>query len=137
MKKIIVLGGGGFIGGHLSKKLKNDGNYVRVCDLKRHEYFNQEDFCDEFILGDLTDPNVVSLVIDESFDDISNNLDRLHRVKDVIIDLYNSDLPGFMLAAQEICEYNQQHLSEMRGKVRAEFPERYRKFMIDQGIINE
>ena len=24
MKKIIVLGGGGFIGGHLSKRLKND-----------------------------------------------------------------------------------------------------------------
>jgi nucleoside-diphosphate-sugar epimerase len=70
MKKIIVLGGGGFIGGHLSKKLKNDGNYVRVCDLKRHEYFNQEDFCDEFILGDLTDPNVVSLVIDDNFDEI-------------------------------------------------------------------
>ena len=70
MKKIIVLGGGGFIGGHLSKKLKNDGNYVRVCDLKRHEYFNQEDFCDEFILGDLTDSNVVSLVIDDSFDEV-------------------------------------------------------------------
>jgi len=70
MKKIIVLGGGGFIGGHLSKKLKNEGNYIRVCDLKRHEYFNQEEFCDEFILGDLTDPKVVSLVIDSSFDEI-------------------------------------------------------------------
>ena len=76
-------------------------------------------------------------LIDESFDDISNNLDRLHRVKDVIIDLYNSDLPSFMLAAQEICEYNQQHLQDMRVKIRTEFPERYRKFMIKQGIINE
>ena len=70
MKKIIVLGGGGFIGGHLSKRLKNEGNYVRVCDIKRHEYFNQEEFCSEFILGDLTDPNVVSLVIDKSFDEV-------------------------------------------------------------------
>ena len=70
MKKIIVLGGGGFIGGHLSKRLKNEGNYVRVCDIKRHEYFNQEEFCCEFILGDLTDPNVVSLVIDKSFDEV-------------------------------------------------------------------
>jgi hypothetical protein len=76
-------------------------------------------------------------LIDESFDDITNNLDRLHRIKDVIIDLYNSDLPSFMLSAREICEYNQQHLREMRVKVREEFPERYRKFMIDQGIINE
>jgi nucleoside-diphosphate-sugar epimerase len=35
MKKIVVLGGGGFIGGHLAKKLKEQGNHVRVCDLKK------------------------------------------------------------------------------------------------------
>ena len=70
MKKIIVLGGGGFIGGHLSKRLKNDGNYVRICDIKRHEYFKQSEICNEFILGDLTDPKIVSTVIDESFDEV-------------------------------------------------------------------
>lgn len=70
MKKIIVLGGGGFIGGHLAKKLKENGNYVRVCDIKRHEYFNQNEICDEFILGDLRDPNVVSTVIDSTFDEV-------------------------------------------------------------------
>ena len=70
MKKIIILGGGGFIGGHLSKRLKSDGNYVRICDIKRHEYFNQSEICDEFILGDLTDPKIVSTVIDDSFDEV-------------------------------------------------------------------
>ena len=70
MKKFIVLGGGGFIGGHLSKRLKNDGNYVRICDIKRHEYFKQSEICNEFILGDLTDPKIVSTVIDESFDEV-------------------------------------------------------------------
>jgi len=70
MKKVIVLGGGGFIGGHLSKRLKNEGNYVRICDIKRHEYFSQEEICNEFILGDLTDPKIVSMVIDESFDEV-------------------------------------------------------------------
>jgi len=70
MKKIIVLGGGGFIGGHLAKRLKNDGNYVRICDIKRHEYFEQSEICHEFILGDLTDPTIVSMVIDESFDEV-------------------------------------------------------------------
>ncbi len=70
MKKIVVLGGGGFIGGHLAKRLKNDGNWVRVCDLKRHEYFTQDEFCNEFIVGDLRDPNVVSLVIDDSIDEV-------------------------------------------------------------------
>jgi len=39
MKKIVVLGGGGFIGGHLAKRLKEEGNHVRVCDIKKHEYF--------------------------------------------------------------------------------------------------
>ena len=70
MKKIIVLGGGGFIGGHLSKRFKDEGNFVRICDIKKHEYFSHEEICNEFILGDLTDPNVVSLVIDDSFDEV-------------------------------------------------------------------
>ena len=70
IKKILVLGGGGFIGGHLSKRLKNDGNYVRICDIKRHEYFEQSEICHEFILGDLTNPTIVSTVIDESFDEV-------------------------------------------------------------------
>jgi nucleoside-diphosphate-sugar epimerase len=70
MKKVVVLGGGGFIGGHLAKKLKDEGNHVRVCDLKRHEYFNQDEICHEFILGDLTNPSVVSLVIDEDVNEV-------------------------------------------------------------------
>jgi nucleoside-diphosphate-sugar epimerase len=45
MKKIVVLGGGGFIGGHLAKRLKEEGNHVRVCDIKKHEYFFQDEFC--------------------------------------------------------------------------------------------
>jgi GDP-D-mannose 3',5'-epimerase len=70
MKRIIILGGGGFIGGHLAKRFKNEGNYVRICDIKRHEYFDQDEICHEFILGDLTDPKIVSTVIDESFDEV-------------------------------------------------------------------
>jgi nucleoside-diphosphate-sugar epimerase len=70
MKKIVVLGGGGFIGGHLGKKLKNEGHYVRICDIKKHEYFNHEDICHEFIVGDLRDPKVVELVIEEGIDEV-------------------------------------------------------------------
>ena len=70
MKKIVVLGGGGFIGGHLAKKLKEQGNHVRICDLKKHEYFFQDEICDEFIVGNLTDPNVVKLVIEEGVDEV-------------------------------------------------------------------
>jgi nucleoside-diphosphate-sugar epimerase len=68
MKKILVLGGGGFIGGHLAKKLKKEGNWVRVVDIKRHEHFYGEDFCDEFLLYDLRDPrNVESVMRLETF----------------------------------------------------------------------
>ena len=69
-KKVVVLGGGGFIGGHLAKRLKEEGNHVRICDIKRHEHFYQEEICDEFILGDLTDPKVVDLVIEEGVDEV-------------------------------------------------------------------
>jgi nucleoside-diphosphate-sugar epimerase len=70
MKKVVVLGGGGFIGGHLAKKLKEEGNHVRICDLKKHEYFFQDEICNEFIVGDLTDPKVVELVIEEGIDEV-------------------------------------------------------------------
>jgi GDP-D-mannose 3', 5'-epimerase len=71
MKKILVLGGGGFIGGHLAKRLKEEGNHVRICDIKKHEYFFQDEICHEFILGDLTDPKVVELVIEEGVESLS------------------------------------------------------------------
>ena len=51
MKKVVVLGAGGFIGGHLVTKLKTLGYWVRGVDIKEHEY-KQTD-ADEFLLLDL------------------------------------------------------------------------------------
>ncbi len=71
MKKyVIVLGGGGFIGGHLAKKLKTLGNHVRIADIKNHEFFDQDEICHEFIKCDLTDPKSVELVITEDCDEV-------------------------------------------------------------------
>lgn len=70
MKKIVVCGGGGFIGGHLGKKLKEEGHWVRIADIKRHEFFDHEDICHEFIVGDLRDPKIVDLVIDDTIDEV-------------------------------------------------------------------
>ncbi len=67
-KRVIVLGAGGFIGGHLVKKLKKDGCWVRGIDLKYHEY--AETHADEFLIGDLRDPKIVDIVIDERIDEI-------------------------------------------------------------------
>lgn len=70
MKKAIVLGGGGFIGGHLARKLKNDGYHVRVCDIKNHEYFDHREICHEFILADLADLKAVEIVITQNCDEL-------------------------------------------------------------------
>ena len=70
MKNVIVLGGGGFIGGHLAKKLKYLGNHVRIADIKNHEYFNHDEICHEFIKCDLTDPKAVELVISDNCDEV-------------------------------------------------------------------
>lgn len=69
---ILVLGAGGFIGGHLVNRLKKEGHWVRGVDIKRHEYFDTPDFCDEFIQGDLRDANFVSTVmyIEGGFDEV-------------------------------------------------------------------
>ena len=38
MKRALVCGAGGFIGGHLIKKLKREGYWVRGVDIKEHEF---------------------------------------------------------------------------------------------------
>lgn len=51
MRKALVCGAGGFIGGHLVQKLKNDGLWVRGVDIKEHEFAPSQ--ADEFLLLDL------------------------------------------------------------------------------------
>jgi len=70
MKRIVVLGGGGFIGGHLAHRLKSEGHFVRIGDIKSNEYWDETDICDDFIQADLRDPTVVSTVIDSNVDEI-------------------------------------------------------------------
>ena len=70
-KSALVLGGGGFIGGHLAKRLKEEGFWVRAVDIKpEHEYWNHADMCDEYVSGDLRDPKVVESVFDREFDEV-------------------------------------------------------------------
>lgn len=68
MKKALVFGAGGFIGSHLVKRLKEDGFWVRGVDLKLPEYWDS--FADDFIVGDLRDPEVVSKSLDCKFDEV-------------------------------------------------------------------
>ncbi len=67
-KKALVLGAGGFIGGHLVKRLKREGFWVRGVDLKKHEY--TKSLADEFLKGDLRDQKFVNKVFNQRFDEI-------------------------------------------------------------------
>lgn len=49
--KAVVCGGGGFIGSHLVKRLKEEGYWVRAVDIKEPEF--SATAADEFIIGDL------------------------------------------------------------------------------------
>ncbi|MDA8753890.1 NAD-dependent epimerase/dehydratase family protein [Candidatus Marinimicrobia bacterium] len=68
MKKVLVCGAGGFIGGHLVKSLKNKGNEVIGVDIKEHEY--TKSVADEFIKGDLRDPHFTKELISYPFDEV-------------------------------------------------------------------
>ncbi|MHA2216730.1 MAG: NAD-dependent epimerase/dehydratase family protein [Candidatus Hodarchaeales archaeon] len=70
MKKILVCGAGGFIGGAMVKRLKNEGHWVRGVDLKYHEFFDITKIADEFFVGDLRDPKVCDLLVDETIDEV-------------------------------------------------------------------
>ena len=59
-KCALVLGGGGFIGGHAVKRLVSEGYWVRSVDLKEHEYGASPQ---EFIKGDLCDQRFVADVL--------------------------------------------------------------------------
>ena len=52
MKRALVCGAGGFIGGHLVKKLKREGYWVRAVDIKLHEW-SPNAGADEFLQLDL------------------------------------------------------------------------------------
>ncbi len=73
-------------------------------------------------------------LIDESFDQIENNKDRMDRIVSIVTDLCQQDLASFLNECYNTCKYNQQHLAEMRLRVRQEFPDRFSQFLREYNI---
>ncbi len=67
-KVIVVLGSGGFIGGHLSQRLLQKGNKVFGADIKNHEY--SDILFTNFYNCDLRDIENVRKVIPENADEV-------------------------------------------------------------------
>ena len=71
MKKALVCGAGGFIGGHLVRKLKREGYWVRGVDIKEQEFAQTR--ADDFFLLDLREEENCerALSLDgDSFDEV-------------------------------------------------------------------
>src|ERR1039457_435631 len=64
----LVLGAGGFIGGHLVKRLKREGFWVRGADLKFNPFAETQ--ADDFVVLDLRDSGACRQVIDRRFDEV-------------------------------------------------------------------
>jgi nucleoside-diphosphate-sugar epimerase len=69
MKKALVLGGGGFIGSHMVRRLKQEGYWVRAVDLKLPDFSKSS--ANEFLIGDLRDAQFV--------DEISTGFDEIYQ----------------------------------------------------------
>jgi GDP-D-mannose 3', 5'-epimerase len=61
-KRILVGGAGGFIGGQLVRRLKEDGYWVRGADIKPPDFARTA--ADNFLLGDLRDSDVARRAVD-------------------------------------------------------------------------
>ena len=68
MKRILVLGAGGFIGSHMVKRLKEQGHWVRGVDLSYPMFHSSP--ADEFIIGDLREQSVCRDVITDDIDEL-------------------------------------------------------------------
>ena len=68
MKMALVCGAGGFIGGHLVRRLHQEGFWVRGVDLKYPDHRETE--ADDFVVGDLRDPAFCETLIDRRCDEL-------------------------------------------------------------------
>jgi GDP-D-mannose 3',5'-epimerase len=68
LRAAIILGAGGFIGGHLARRLKSEGFWVRGVDLKFNEF--SKTIADDFVIGDLRDAYFCQQNIDRRFDEV-------------------------------------------------------------------
>jgi GDP-D-mannose 3', 5'-epimerase len=68
VNKILVCGGGGFIGHHLVNRLKEEGHKVTAVDLKLPEFSRSQ--ADKFEKADLRDPQVTKKIFRTPYDEV-------------------------------------------------------------------
>jgi GDP-D-mannose 3',5'-epimerase len=69
--RILVTGGGGFVGSHLAKYLYQQGHFVRTADIKYDDYF-RETYCTEKLTLDLR--------IKENCFEVTKDIDKVYNL---------------------------------------------------------
>jgi nucleoside-diphosphate-sugar epimerase len=90
MKTALVLGAGGFIGGHMVKRLRSEGYWVRGVDKKLHEH--EYSHAHDFQLADLTSQSEVRSVIDQQFDEVYQLAADMGGAGYINTNLYDADV---------------------------------------------
>ena len=88
-KTVCICGGHGFIGHHIARRLKNEGWWVRTVDIAEYTY-GEIDFSDDYVIGDLRNPMVVSKVLfndKKGFDGHQHSLSDKENSFDLVIQL--------------------------------------------------
>lgn len=67
-KTALVCGAGGFIGGHLVRRLVAEGYWVRGVDIAEPMF--RDSGADDFQLRDLRDPRATDAIFDRVFDEV-------------------------------------------------------------------
>lgn len=74
MKTALVLGGSGFIGSHMARRLKSEGYWVRTVDIKEYPYGDLKSCVDDYVVADLRDRGVCKKVFiapgNKGFDEV-------------------------------------------------------------------
>jgi len=68
-------------------------------------------------------------IIDESFDNIDNDTDRMNAIVSVVGDLCTRNMLQFMSEAESVCKYNQQHLQQLHTQYIEQFPDQLFQFL--------
>jgi ABC-type transporter MlaC component len=68
-------------------------------------------------------------VIDESFDEIEDNSQRLQMIAAEVQRLCASDLASFAEHTRETCIYNQQRFRELTATVKKQFPQQFQNYL--------
>lgn len=143
MQRALVLGGHGFIGHHMARRLKKEGYWVRTVDIQEYPYGDLKSDVDDYVIGDLRDLDTCRKVFlapeDKPFDEVyqfaawmggagviftkSNDAQIIHDA--ALLDVNAAEMArrsnvGKLFFSSSACVYNQSNQEDPSNPITAE-----------------